>query len=203
MTKLRIMCSKQQQRGSNQQYVKDAPERGLIITRQWLDEILSGMKTLEIRSRNHSFAGQRVYLVEKKSGRVRGAAILGSCRPLTKKEERINQAALKFTHYVAPIAWLLHEVSRFETPWVMSGAARTNSQPWVLRYRWEKDPSDQPEDFSQLHTAIPAVVHVEVASERDVASTEDAQGAQPKRKRVKPKIVTSSFTTATRLVGSS
>ena len=135
--------------------MNDTPERGLIIAREWLDEILCSAKTLEIRSRNHSFAGQRVYLAEKSSGRVRGTAVLGSPRPpLTKEEERVNQAALEFTHYAAPTAWPLCEVARFKAPWLMSGAARTNSQPWVLRYRWERDPSDHPEDFSQLRTAV-------------------------------------------------
>ena len=78
--------------------MNDTPERGLIIAREWLDEILCSAKTLEIRSRNHFFAGQRVYLAEKSSGRVRGTAVLGSSRPLTKEEERVNQASLEFTH---------------------------------------------------------------------------------------------------------
>ena len=99
------------ERSADPDSMDDTPERGLIIAREWLDEILCSAKILEIRSRNHSFAGQRVYLVEKSFGRVRGTAVLGFSRPLTREEERVNQAALEFTHYAAPTAWPLCEVT--------------------------------------------------------------------------------------------
>ena len=132
------------------QDIGPAPERGLIIAKQWLSEILAGRKTLEIRSKNHSFAGQRVYLVEKGSGLVRGTVVMGEPRRLTAAEHASNQEALEFCNYAKPVAWPLLRVTLFDEAWVTTGAARTNCQPWILRHRWERDPSEQPEDLSQL-----------------------------------------------------
>ena len=127
-----------------------APERGLVIAKQWMSEILAGRKTLEIRNRNHSCARQRVYLVEKTSGLVRGTAMLGESRNLTAAEHASNHEALEFCQYKTPVAWPLLLVTLFDRAWVTTGTARSNCHLWILRYRWEQYPSNQPEDFSQL-----------------------------------------------------
>ena len=127
-----------------------APERGLVIAKQWLSEILAGRKTLEIRNRNHSCARQRVYLVEKTSGLVRGTAMLGESRNLTAAEHASNHEALEFCQYRTPVAWPLLLVTLFDRAWVTTGTARSNCHLWILRKRWEQYPSNQPEDLTQL-----------------------------------------------------
>lgn len=47
---------------------------GLIIKKKWLDLILSGKKTLEIRSSSTKKTGIPIYLLESVSKRVRGHA---------------------------------------------------------------------------------------------------------------------------------
>ena len=47
---------------------------GLIIKRQWLDLILSGKKTLEIRGSDTKKVGEAIYLLESGTHRVRGNA---------------------------------------------------------------------------------------------------------------------------------
>ena len=45
---------------------------GLIIKGQWLDLILSGKKTLEIRGSDTKKIGETIYLLESGTHRVRG-----------------------------------------------------------------------------------------------------------------------------------
>ena len=46
--------------------------RGLIIKKEWLELILSGKKTIEIRSSKTSCIGETIYLLESKTHLVRG-----------------------------------------------------------------------------------------------------------------------------------
>ena len=73
-----------------------------------MNAILSGRNTLELRSKNHSYAGQRIYFVEKASGWVRGTAVLANSHALTAAEREANQAALDYRGY----AWPLQAVVR-------------------------------------------------------------------------------------------
>lgn len=50
--------------------------RGLIIKEKWLDLIISGDKTLEIRGHNTTCIGEEIYLLESTTHRVRGIAII-------------------------------------------------------------------------------------------------------------------------------
>lgn len=60
---------------------KSLPERGLIIRKQWLDLILSGKKTWEMRSTATKISG-RIALIEAGSGLIAGEAILTGCTGL-------------------------------------------------------------------------------------------------------------------------
>ena len=56
---------------------------GLIIKKKWLDLILSGKKTLEIRGCSTKKTGVPIYLLESGSRRVRGTCIIQSVYPIS------------------------------------------------------------------------------------------------------------------------
>ena len=116
------------------------PDRALAIKTQWLDLILAGTKTIEIRGCNHNFAGQAIYLLETRTGLVRGTARLSAARELSAAEVEDNRAGLDAMAYRRPRAWPLTEVVTLATPWQMSGQARSSCQTWVPRQRWERFP---------------------------------------------------------------
>ena len=57
---------------------KGLPGRGLIIRKQWLDLILSGKKTWEMRSATTKISG-RIAPIEAGSGLIAGEAVLTGC----------------------------------------------------------------------------------------------------------------------------
>ena len=118
-----------------------SPERALKVKARWLNLILEGKKTVEIRSHCHSFAGHPIYLLETKTGRVRGRATLGAARDLTPEEMEEHKEALTALKYPKPRAWPLTDVARLEREWIMSGEARQSSVIWVKRRRWEEYPA--------------------------------------------------------------
>ncbi len=128
------------------QDIGPAPERGLLISEQSMSEILAGRRTLVIHRKYHSLAGQRVYLVEKGTGLVRGTVVMGEPRSLTAAEP----AELTLEWQGKPVAWPLLRVTLCDEAWVTTETARTECPPWIHRHRWEQDPSEQPEDLSQL-----------------------------------------------------
>jgi len=50
--------------------------RGLIIRKPWLDQVMSGEKTLEIRGSNSSHVGEPIALIEGGSSIIRGFCVL-------------------------------------------------------------------------------------------------------------------------------
>jgi hypothetical protein len=117
------------------------PDRALVLKSHSLDLILSGVKTIEIRGRDHRFAGQAIYLLETKTGRVRGTARLGAARELAAAELEENRAALDALAYRRPRAWPLTEVQTLATSWQMSAQARQYCPTWVPRQRWTEFPA--------------------------------------------------------------
>jgi hypothetical protein len=118
------------------------PDRCLVLKRVWLDKILAGQKSLDIRGCRHSFAGHPVYLLESKSGRVRATATLGAARPLTPEELVENKEAVDAMQYKRPLAWPLTGVVALAEPWIVSARARECLPTWVPRARWEAFPAD-------------------------------------------------------------
>ena len=117
-----------------------APDRCLVVRGFWLDRILTGQKTLDIRGCQHKFEGP-VYLLESKSGRVRGIATLGAARALTPEEMVDNQEAVIAMNYKHTWAWPITGVVVLTEPWLVSVQARQYCPTWVPRVRWEAFPS--------------------------------------------------------------
>lgn len=94
---------------------------GLIIKKKWLDLILSGKKTFEIRGTRTSHKHEKIALIESVTGRLRGYAVIDDCiqilgeKPWESIRERAcvpwNYITLK-AHYRKPCAWMLNNVEK-------------------------------------------------------------------------------------------
>ncbi len=96
------------------------PNRGLIIRQPWIDLILCGKKTWEMRSKPTKVRG-RIALIESGTGLITGEAYLtDSLDPVTQiesgmfySEHRISEAHL-LERWRFP--WVLENVKRYENP---------------------------------------------------------------------------------------
>ena len=83
---------------------RQEPQRALLVTKHWLDEILAGDKGIEVRNGEHN-ASCPMYLAETKTGIVRACAQLQSARPLTAAEGKLYKQFLEKKKYKRPMAW--------------------------------------------------------------------------------------------------
>lgn len=96
---------------------------GLIIKPYWLDLILKGKKTLEIRGSSTSKIGEKIYLIESR-GKVKGTAVIDKTIPLNKKLWEQLQSFHKvessfeelLERYKKPYAWSLTNVAILKAP---------------------------------------------------------------------------------------
>ena len=95
---------------------------GLIIKEKWIDLIMSGKKTLEIRGHDTRKIGETIYLLESGSHKVRGTCKIVHSRLITYqnwdsfKEQAcldISMIALNQRYHTA-YAWELSEVEKWE-----------------------------------------------------------------------------------------
>lgn len=56
---------------------------GLIIKKKWLDLIVSGKKTIEIRGSNTKKQNETIYLLESRTHRVVATAVISSAYPIS------------------------------------------------------------------------------------------------------------------------
>lgn len=96
---------------------------GLIIKKKWLDKIIVGEKTLEIRGGRTTKLREKIYLLESGSQVVRGECIIYTCYPITDEfvwddmkkfhlVEMSYEELLKI--YKTPYAWVLRNVKEHE-----------------------------------------------------------------------------------------
>lgn len=92
---------------------------GLIIKGKWIDKILSGNKTLEIRGNQTKKTNQPVYILESGSQKVRGKCLISCCIPIDSEEMWVKlrrwhcvdisyEELLKI--YKNPYAWVLENI---------------------------------------------------------------------------------------------
>jgi hypothetical protein len=97
--------------------------RALLIRRPWIDKILNGEKTWEIRGSRTSAQGQ-IGLIASRSGTVIGVCDLVDCiGPLTGNEFRKNakKAGMRpseatLGYYRQTFAWIVKNARRLERP---------------------------------------------------------------------------------------
>ena len=96
---------------------------GLIIKKKWLDKILSGEKTIEVRGSNTKHVGERIFLLESGTHLVRGTCIIMntfsmSCSDWCKEAAHhcVNLTYKELTKkYQTPYAWQLTDVKDLST----------------------------------------------------------------------------------------
>lgn len=95
-------------------------DRALIVKKPWIDLILSGEKTWEMRSKPTKITGW-IGLIEQGTGFIVGKAFLtsGWCKPST--QELIENHSKHLVDNTALLekwcyAWTLEQAQRFETP---------------------------------------------------------------------------------------
>lgn len=97
---------------------------GLIIKKKWLDKILSGEKTLEIRGSKTAHIGERIALIESGSSQIKGFCVIRSVIALTEEKwetERDRHCVeLSFEdllkRYKTAYAWELTDVIACKQP---------------------------------------------------------------------------------------
>lgn len=96
--------------------------KGLIIKRPWIDLLLDGTKSWEIRGRATTIRGT-IALIQSGSGLIMGIAALIDCLALTPDDyhkaealHRIPQTADHPLPYPRIYAWVLAHPQRFATP---------------------------------------------------------------------------------------
>lgn len=93
----------------------------LIIKKRWLDLILSGQKTLEIRGRNTNIRGW-IGLIESGSGKIVGKAKLNASSKLSEDEyyklTEFHRVTLNYNKlpYKTPYAWGITQAERLQNP---------------------------------------------------------------------------------------
>jgi hypothetical protein len=94
--------------------------RALIVRQPWVDLILSGQKTWEMRSRKTNVVGS-VGIIEQGTGLIVGRAVItgGAYRPT--QEELLSNHARHCVDDIALLekwcfAWTLEQAERFEKP---------------------------------------------------------------------------------------
>ena len=118
-----------------------SPQRALIVRRKWLDLIVAGVKTFEIRSHAHHFAGQRIFLVEARSGHVRCKARLLESHPMSPREGYEHQEVLdelrKSLKYVRPNIWPMDDIIEVLAElWLTPSQRRRYYVTWIPQCQW-------------------------------------------------------------------
>ena len=91
---------------------------GLIIKKKWLDLIMSGQKTLEIRGNRTSHVGEEIALLESRSQKIRGFCTIKEVTALdkgkweaNKDQHRVDVLWENLTkRYKTPYAWCLSSI---------------------------------------------------------------------------------------------
>jgi hypothetical protein len=94
--------------------------KGLIIRSPWIDDILDGRKTWEIRGSNLTIRGP-IELIRSKSGLVVGSCEIVGCIELTLMSYQANQSChlatdLDCLPYRKTYAWVIQNPVRYRHP---------------------------------------------------------------------------------------
>lgn len=97
---------------------------GLIIKKHWLEKILTGEKTLEIRSSRTGHTGERIALIKSGSSQIKGFCVIHGVEALTKEKWEKKKADhcvdIPFSEllkrYRTPYAWKLTEITACDNP---------------------------------------------------------------------------------------
>lgn len=146
--------------------------KGLIIHSNWLDLILSGEKTWELRSRATSIRGQ-IGLIRKGTGQVCAVAEITDVGSELSELELIDSFQ---NHRVPPSYWAPYDQFKWRYPWKLQ-RVRTLSQPVSYHHRngaviWvELNPECVADIQDELSEFSPTTALVEQAQQSDITVT--------------------------------
>lgn len=94
--------------------------KALIIKRPWIDYILEGKKTWEIRGSKTNIKG-KIELIQSGSGLVVGSCEIIDCKELTLEDykrniDKHNIQNVEDLPYKKTFAWVIADARRYETP---------------------------------------------------------------------------------------
>ena len=101
--------------------VKRSAKKALVVKKKWLDLILAGLKTWEIRGRPTAKRGW-IHLAESQAGgKLMGRARLVKCLQLSREAFNIHRKrhcvpSWGMVPYDTPYAWVLEDAEKFEKP---------------------------------------------------------------------------------------
>ena len=101
--------------------VRRSAKRALVVKKQWLDLILTGRKTWEIRGSSTTKRGWIHFAESQAGGKLMGRARLVSCHPVPRKsfDQQFDHhcvPCLDMVPYHPPYAWVLKDAEKFENP---------------------------------------------------------------------------------------
>ena len=101
--------------------LRRSAKKALVVKKKWLDLILAGQKTWEIRGSSTSKRGWVHFAESQAGGKLRGRARLVNCFPVrTESFQRHYKKhcvpSLTMVPYVTPYAWVLEDAEEFEKP---------------------------------------------------------------------------------------
>ena len=101
--------------------VRRSAKRALVVKKKWLDLILAGRKTWEIRGSSTTKRGWIHFAESQAGGKLMGRARLVSCFHVQRKsfKQRFNHhcvPSLNMVPYLTPYAWVLEDAEKFEKP---------------------------------------------------------------------------------------
>jgi len=101
--------------------LRRSAKKALVVKKKWLDLILAGKKTWEIRGSSTSKRGWVHFAESQAGGKLRGRARLVNCFPVpTESFQRHYKKhcvpSLTMVPYVKIYAWVLEDAEEFEKP---------------------------------------------------------------------------------------
>ena len=101
--------------------LRRSAKKALVVKKKWLDLILAGQKTWEIRGSSTSKRGWVHFAESQAGGKLRGRARLVNCFPVpTESFQRHYKKhcvpSLTMVPYVTIYAWVLEDAEEFEKP---------------------------------------------------------------------------------------
>jgi hypothetical protein len=97
--------------------------KGLIIKEKWLNLILDGKKTWEIRNFNTLKIKEKIFLIMSGSKKIYGECVIKESIKVDKEvllknldKHQISKDAISSLGYKNPHAWVLSDVKRFSSP---------------------------------------------------------------------------------------
>ena len=101
--------------------VRRSAKKALVVKKKWLDLILAGKKTWEIRGRSTAKRGWIHFAESQAGGKLMGRARLVNCFPVPKKDFKRHfkkhlVPELSMVPYTTPHAWVFEDVEKFQKP---------------------------------------------------------------------------------------